>query len=491
MKIQLDQGRWNEAQCDALVIPLFEDDDYQGGIASDLDDRLEGLLSELRTTEEWKGKSGDITVIYRPRGMAARRLILVGAGKRAEFDLAAIRDLLMEAVHQVKGYDLKRVAFYRRSRVDAPLAAQAAVEGIILATYDGDDYKTESKSKNFVDEISFLTNEPVDREALLAALERGRILSEATNFARRLVNEPGNHINPPRLGEEARTAGERCGLDVEVLGEPEMEEEGMQALLAVARGSDEPARFIILKHWGEDREAPPLVLVGKGVTFDSGGLSLKPPESMEDMKVDKAGACAVLAAMQATAQLGVNRNVIGLIPAVENMVSGRAQRPGDIVRSLSGKTIEVLNTDAEGRLILADALHYAKRFNPCMIVDIATLTGACVVALGHHRAGVFANDDEAFQSLLQASERSGEKLWRLPLDKEYRKLLDSPIADIKNVGGRWGGAVTAAKFLEEFVDETPWCHIDMAGVDSFPEKSIMKGATGFGVRTMDELASGR
>ncbi|HSR52732.1 MAG TPA: leucyl aminopeptidase [Acidobacteriota bacterium] len=489
MKIEFQHSQWDQTECDVLVLPIFEDDDYQSGLLSQIDDKLDGLLREVRENEEWKGKMGDCAVLYRPPGLPLRRIVLVGAGQREHYDLGTIREVAVAAVNRVKSYHLKRVAFCRRSRVDAALAAQAAVEGVLLATYSGDDFKTEDRAKNFIEEIIFVSPEAHDRQAVEEALHRGSILAEATNYARYLVNQPGNCVNPSKLAEEARTTAEKYGLSLEVMGEPEMEEEGMLAALAVARGSDEPARFIILRHQGGGDEEAPLVLVGKGVTFDSGGYSLKPPAAMEDMKVDKSGACAVLAAMQAVARLGLKKNVIGLIPTVENMVSGRAQRPGDIVRSLSGKTIEVLNTDAEGRLILADALAYAQRYKPAAVVDIATLTGACVVALAHVRAGVFANDESIFAGLEEASRRSGERLWRLPLDRQYRKLLDSDIADIKNVGGRWGGAVTAAKFLEEFVGEMPWAHIDMAGVDSFHESAPLKGATGFGTRILVEFVS--
>ncbi|HSR70530.1 MAG TPA: leucyl aminopeptidase [Acidobacteriota bacterium] len=489
MKIELVQTTWDKVECDAMILPVFQDDDYASGVLSEIDARLDGLLKEVRDNEEWKGKTGDCTVIYRPAGLSMRRLILVGGGEQDKYDLDTIRQVAMVAANTVKSYNLKRVAFYRRSRVDAPVAAQAAVEGVLLATYSGDDFKTSERSKNFLEEILFVTPQAEQREQIEEMLQRGRILAECTNYARYLVNQPGNRINPPKLAEEARTTAEKYGLSIEVLGEPEMEKEGMQAALAVARGSDEPARFIILKHHGGGDGDAPIVLVGKGVTFDSGGYSLKPPSAMEDMKVDKSGACAVLAAMQAVARLGVKKNVIGLIPTVENMVSGRAQRPGDIVRSLSGKTIEVLNTDAEGRLILADALTYAHRYKPAAIVDIATLTGACVVALAHIRAGVFANHEGVYGNLREAARRSSELLWRLPLDKGYRKLLESDIADIKNVGGRWGGAVTAAKFLEEFVGDLPWAHIDMAGVDSYDKSAPLKGATGFGTRILVEFVS--
>ncbi len=487
MKIQLVQSGWDALPCDALVVPFFEDDDLDSGFASALDGKLDGLIRELKDNEEWTAKSGQITVLYRPQGIPVGRLVLLGAGRRDSYDASSIRDLTARAVHRVKGFNLKRVAIYRRSRMEPTLAAQAAVEGVVLAVYDQDEYKTQNKSRTCLEEIVFATDEQLDAEAVERALHRGQILAQATNLARTLVNEPGNRMNPSVLAAKAQEIAEKSGLEIEVLGEPEMEKKGMDAVLAVARGSDAAARFIVLKHWGAgDREEAPLALVGKGVTFDSGGLSLKPAKSMEDMKSDKAGACAVLGAMQAIAQLQAKRNVVGVIPAVENLPGGRAQRPGDVIRSMNGKTIQVVNTDAEGRLILADALAYVQAFQPRYIVDIATLTGACVVALGHVRAGLFSNDDALCQKTLAAAERCGEKLWRLPLDDVYYKDIESDIADVKNAGSRWGGAVTAAKFLQHFVDDRPWCHIDMAGLALY-EQGQDTGPTGFGVRTLAEL----
>lgn len=490
MNIRLIKSNWQNIECDALIVPMFEDEDIGRDFPAALDEKLNGLLSELKSTEEWKSKAGQLTVLYRPNQLKTARLILLGAGKKESYDPQSIRNLIMQAVRKVKGYHLKRVSVYRRSQVDPSLAAQAAVEGVLLATCDTDDYKTQDKSKNFIEEILFATDQDVDTSKVEKAMKRGEILAQATNLARRLVNEPGNRVNPSRLAETAKEVAEKCGLEIEVLGEPEMEEKEMGAILAVARGSDEPGRFIMLRHLASPTStAQPIVLVGKGVTFDSGGLSLKPAQSMEEMKSDKAGACAVLAAMQAIAHLQIKKNVIGLIPAVENLPSGRAQRPGDVIRSMSGKTIEVVNTDAEGRLILADALHYGRQLQPQYMIDIATLTGACVVALGHLRAGLFSNNEEICQKLLQASERSGEKFWRLPLDDEYRKEIESQIADIKNTGSRWGGAISAAKFLQEFVGDVPWCHIDMAGVDLFKGNQESKGPTGFGVRTLVEMVA--
>jgi len=488
MKISLLQSDWESIECDALLLPIFEDETADQPPVSRLEELLQGLLAEIKDAGEWKGKRGQLITIHRPRGLQARRLVIAGAGKQADFDSAAVRELMMLAMYKWKDKGFQRIAAYRRSRIGLESAIQSAGEGLILGSHQIDEYKTESKGAGFGGEVLLVTDEAVT-EASQAALKRAEILGRAANLARTLVYEPGNRVNPVQLAEKARQMAEKYDLQVEVLDEQQMEEKGMHTVLAVARGSDEPARFIVLSHIrAPQADQPPLVFVGKGVTFDSGGLSLKPAQSMEDMKADKAGGCAVLAAMQAIAQLQIPINVVGLIPAVENLPSGRAQRPGDVIRSMSGKTIEVLNTDAEGRLILADALHYALSLNPRLIVDFATLTGACVVALGHFRAGLFCNNEPLYERFMQAAERSGERYWRLPLDEDYRKELDSQIADIKNVGSRWGGAITAAKFLEEFVSTTPWCHVDMAGTDSFPENHELKGPTGFGVRTLVELA---
>jgi len=489
MKSQMVEQSWDSVECDALVVPVFQDEDGQDHSFKDLDQRLDGLIREVTENEEWDAKEGQFSIIYRPQNLTTSRVLLAGAGKRESYDSDSVRRLAMNAARRLKSTQFKKIAFCDRGPGEGVEAARAAVEGALLATYDGDDYKTTDKSRTFFEEVLFVGRRGVNSAEVEKAMNRAGILAGATNLARRLVNEPGNRMNPSLLAQRAVEVGEKVGLDVEVLDEAAMQQQEMGGVLAVARGSDEPARFIVMRYLGASEEnARPIVLIGKGVTFDSGGISLKPSESMEEMKADKAGACAVLGAMEAIAQLGVKKNVVGLIPAVENLPSGRAQRPGDVIRSMSGKTIEVINTDAEGRLILADALHYGRQLNPEYMVDIATLTGACVVALGHYRAGFFTNKDELGQKLMEAAVKSGEKLWQLPLDDHYRKDIESSIADIKNVGSRWGGAITAAKFLEEFVSEIPWCHIDMAGVDIF--KGEGKGPSGFGVRTLVEMVSG-
>ena len=489
MELGVVDSSWRRVDGDAVVLILHQED-ASSPLMRSADESLGGLLAELTASGEWTGRDGAMLVIHRPAEVAARRLLLLGAGRRDDCDGARLRDRMVQVVRHFCGSKVERISIAGWDALDSSLSVQACAEGLVIGSYEPDEYKTRDRSRAMIGQALFCSGDPEQAAELQTALNRGRILGEATNLARSLVNQPGNRINPARLAEEARSIAEKSGLQIEILDEPAMENEGMGALLAVARGSDEPARMIILKHFGaEDDGAPPVVLIGKGVTFDSGGLSLKTSKGMEEMKADKAGACAVLAAMKAVSQLRLRRNVVGILPAVENMPSGRAQRPGDVVRSMSGKTIEVLNTDAEGRLILADAMHYARRLNPACMVDIATLTGACVIALGHVRAGLFSNDDRLAEKFFKASERAGEKFWRLPLDDEYRSLLDSHIADLKNVGKRAAGAVTAAKFLQEFVGDTPWCHIDMAGVDMFQEGGANKGPTGFGVRTMVELAS--
>ncbi len=490
MKIRLTRGNWDAVECDALILPLFEDENIEEGLSAELDEKLDGLLGELKSTDTWKGKAGEIETIHRPNHLKTSRLILLGVGKKETCDSGMIRNMIMKSIQKVKTHNLRRIMVCLHTHIDQSLSVQAAVEGLFLGVHGEDQYKTSQRSRSFVQEILLSVDQQLEPAAVERATKKGMILAQTTNLARTWVNEPGNRMNPTLLAEKAREVAREHHLEIQVFSESEMEELGMEAVLAVARGSDEPARFVLLKHMHSPKQdARPIVFIGKGVTFDSGGLSLKPSQSMEEMKSDKAGACAVLAAMQAIAQLQLKKNVIGIIPAVENLPSGRAQRPGDVIRSMSGKTIEVVNTDAEGRLILADALFYAQRFKPQYIVDIATLTGACVVALGHLRAGVFSNSEALYEKLLRASKRSGEKFWRLPLDKEYCQEIESHIADVKNVGSRWGGAITAAKFLEEFVGDFPWCHIDMAGVDLFTEDRQQKSPSGFGVRTLVEMAT--
>jgi leucyl aminopeptidase len=369
-------------------------------------------------------------------------------------------------------------------------ALQAAVEGAFIADYDPDTYKSDRKDQR-VEELTIVagsSGKEFDR-----ALEVGRIIAESQNFTRELVNEPGNRLTPTMMGERAQKMAQEVGLQCEVHSTDKLKELKMGSFLSVSQGSDEPPALIILRYEPQGAPTSPVLgLVGKGITFDTGGISIKPAESMEKMKYDMAGGAAMLGAMRAIALLKPKVKVICIVCASENMPSGKAQKPGDVQFAMNGKSIEVINTDAEGRLVLADGLHYAKQLGATHLVDAATLTGAVVVALGHHNVGVFANDDAMYEQFENARQRAGEKMWRLPLDAEYFEQIKSQIADIQNIGGRWGGAITAAKFLEQFVDETPWIHLDIAGTAWVEEAKpwMPKGPSGIAVRTLVELARG-
>jgi leucyl aminopeptidase len=413
-------------------------------------------------------------------------VLLVGAGKPEKFDAAEMRRLSGAAVRYLKAKSIKTVAL----AVDADFAgddfAAAAIEGAILGDFEPDRYKTGDDKKS-LDAFALAADTP----GLDAAVERGRVLGEAQNFARGLVNEPANRLTPLGMADAARKMAAEFGLECEVLDRDAMEKLGMGSLLGVALGSAEPPVLIVLRY----RPATPqgsahLGLVGKGVTFDTGGISIKPSEGMEKMKYDMAGGAAMIGAMRAIAQLRPAIAVSAFVPCVENMPGSRAQRPGDIVTAMNGKTIEVINTDAEGRLILADALTYARRQGCTHLVDAATLTGAVAVALGHLNVGLFASEDAMRDRLLAASRAEGERMWPLPLEDDYKEYLKSAFADIANVGGRWGGAVTAAVFLKEFAEDTPWVHLDIAGTAWLDESKpyLAKGPTGLPVRTLVRLA---
>jgi leucyl aminopeptidase len=365
-------------------------------------------------------------------------------------------------------------------------AARAITEGALLGLYSFRRYLTDEKKRPGSIDGVLITGSPAEASERENGATAGSINAEASNWARDLVNEPGNHMTPARMAEAAKELASRSRLDIQVLEREEMASLGMGALLGVAQGSLQPPKFIIMKYKGRDSDKIDVALVGKGITFDSGGISLKPSEKMSDMKGDMAGGAAVMAAISAVSQLEVAINLVALVPATENMPGGGALKPGDILTAMNGKTIEVLNTDAEGRLILADALCYAARMNPDAIVDVATLTGACHVALGDVCSGVFSNDRGLAAAMSDAGEETGEHMWPMPMFEEYKDLLKSENADIKNIGNRWGGAITAAKFLEFFVDQTRWVHLDIAGTsDTEKEKGYrVKGATGVPVRTL-------
>ena len=475
MKITTELHDFPQIEADALILPVFE------GVR---EDRFGA--GELIDAGEITGKPLELTVIHHPEGVAARRVVFAGAGKTDKFDPAGLRRLTGAAVRHLKSKSVKRIALALDPAFANAENASAAVEGAILGDFEPDRYKTGDDKKS-VESFTVVSGS----EDLANAVERGRILGEAQNFTRALVNEPANLLPPLRIAEAARQLCAEYQLDCEVLDREQMASLGMGALLGVSQGSAEPPALIVVRYRPVTAEGKGyLGLVGKGVTFDTGGISIKPADGMEKMKYDMAGGASMLGAMRAIAQLKPPIPVTAFVPCVENMPGSKAQRPGDIVTAMSGKTIEVINTDAEGRLILADALHYAKQQGCTHLVDAATLTGAIVVALGHLNVGLFANDDGMRDRVLAAAKAEGERMWAMPLEDDYKDYLKSPFADIANVGGRWGGAVTAAMFLKEFAGDTPWVHLDIAGTAWLDDGKpyLAKGPTGVPVRTLVRLA---
>jgi leucyl aminopeptidase len=487
MEIRIDRKPLAEIETDALVLAVFEPEE---GAQPVLPTAARGLgggwFAYLVGAGEFKGKTAESATLHKPAGIRAQRLVVFGAGKAAKFTATQARKLAGSVLRALKSRGYKQIALVLPDGCADAGFVTAAAEGALLGDYNPDRYLTDKKDVKTVDAFVLAATPAPDEAA-----EAGRILGEAQNFTRTLANEPGNLLTPRLLAEQASRMASDYGLDCEVLDQEQMQVLGFGALLGVAQGSAQPPAFIVIRYQpAHPIEGVHLGLVGKGVTFDSGGISIKPSEGMEKMRYDMSGGAAVLGALRAIAQLKPNVTITGFIPAVENMPSGRAQRPGDIVTSLSGKTIEVLNTDAEGRLILADAITYAKRQGCTHLIDAATLTGAIVVALGHIHVGLFSNNQEFSDRVLAAGRAEGETAWPLPLDEEYREYLKSDFADLANVGGRWGGSVTAAYFLKEFAEETPWVHLDIAGT-AWLEKGeawLAKGPSGTPMRTFCRLA---
>jgi leucyl aminopeptidase len=485
MELILGTSKAAGIETGAFVILCFSDEAPGAELAG-------GLVAEMHTRGEFKGKAQETAIVHRPAGMKAERLLLVGCGDKAKFNAAEMRKAGGVIVRTLKPKAISDAAIRLKGNTLDPAMLSALVEGAILGDFEPDRHKTEKKNGD--NKLThFRISVPEETPDLIDALRRGRAVAEGQNYARTLINEPGNLLTPVKLGEHARQLAAEFGLHCEILDEPRMKQLGFGTLLGVSMGSAEPPVMIVLKYTpasvpdGSDH----LALIGKGVTFDTGGISIKPSDGMEKMKYDMAGAAAVLGAMRAIAQLKPAIPITALAPCVENMPGHKAQRPGDIVTSYQGKTVEVLNTDAEGRLLLADALTYAARHGCTHLVNAATLTGAIAVALGHLYAGVFSNNQELQQRVLDASRAAGERMWPFPMDEDYKEYLKSPFADIANIGGRWGGSITAAKFLEEFVEGKPWVHLDIAGTAWLDEGKpfLAKGPTGFPVRTMVSLAT--
>ncbi len=429
------------------------------------DAAVEAAAKAVIESGDFKAEANETLLVHAPAGLAAKRLLLAGTGKRARLTAHTLRKAAGSAVRAARAKSIREVTlvFPQVEGLETLAAARALGHGAAVADFDPDFYRSDRKDKS-LQQLTLALPEGADHAAAEAGLREGVVLGESQNLTRTLVNEPGNRMTPTLLGQQAKKMCEEQGLRCAVYSTEKLHELKMGSFWSVAQGSDEPPALIVMEYTPEGAaEGPVLGLVGKGITFDSGGLSLKPADSMEKMKYDMGGAAAMIGAMRAIAQLKPKVKVISVICSAENMPSGKAQKPGDVQISMIGKSIEVLNTDAEGRLVLADGLAYAKQLGATHLIDAATLTGAVMVALGGVNAGAFSNDEDAWQHFVAALEQSGEKFWRLPLDEEYREMLRSPIADIKNVGGRYGGASTAAMFLKEFVGDTPWVHLDIAG----------------------------
>lgn len=462
------------------------------------DAALEKAVADLVSSGEITGKAFETAIVHRPQGLKAKRLLVVGAGKAKSFSHAEVRKAAGSAIRALKPKAIKSCALVVPELASgAEDAVRAMVEGALVADFDPDTYRSDRKDQS-VKEITVVAPAGSDAGSgvgsdsgkLQNAMTQGRVIGESQNFTRELVNEPSNRLTPTMLGDRAKKMCDTVGLKCELMGPDKIKEMKMGAFWSVAQGSDEEPRLIVMRYEPQGApEKPVLGLVGKGITFDTGGISIKPADGMEKMKYDMAGGAAMIGAMRAIALLKPKVKVIGIVCATENMPSGKAQKPGDVQIAMSGKSIEIINTDAEGRLVLADGLYYARTLGCTHLIDAATLTGACVVALGYANAGVFANDEDAYQHFTQALQRSGEKFWRLPLDQEYLDQIRSSIADIMNTGGRWGGASTAAVFLKEFVDETPWLHLDIAGTAWMEENKswIAKGPSGIAVRSLIEF----
>jgi leucyl aminopeptidase len=454
------------------------------------DETVKTAAAAVLSSGEFKAGANETLLLHAPGGLAARRLLLVGMGKQAKATVHSVRNAAGTAVRFAKPRGIREIALALPENTEWPAArsARAMVEGAFLGDYDPDTYRSDRKDQS-IQSFTLAAPEKSDQPQLKAGFAEGIIIGESQNFTRTLVNEPGNKLTPRILGERAAQMASEVGLKSEIYSTDKLHELRMGAFWSVSQGSAEPPALIVLRYEPAGvADGPVLGLVGKGITFDTGGISIKPADKMELMKYDMAGGAAMLGAMRAIALLKPRVRVIGIVCAAENMPDGKAQKPGDVQTAMSGKTIEIINTDAEGRLVLADGLAYARQLGATHLIDAATLTGACVVALGMVNAGAFSNDDETFANFQSALATSGEKFWRLPLGDEYADMIRSDIGDIKNTGGRYGGAITAAEFLKVFAEDTPWIHLDIAGMawieDSRPY--IAKGPSGIAVRSILE-----
>lgn len=493
MKSQAITGNYQEANVEAIAVAVFKDEKATSGFLKDLDKLTGGLVASVVKSEEFTGKEGETVLFYvAPKGkVKASRILLVGIGEKTDYKAPQVAILAGTAARALRKLNVKSFALVPRfgTTDDAREIAAQAMQGVVTSQFELDKYKTKDKNDKTIDTFAIAV-EGANEKELKAGLQRGEIIGESINFTRDLSNEPPNILTPTEMAKRAQAMAKEVGLKCEVLDEAKMRKMGMGSLLSVSEGSEQPAKLIVLRYEPKKstgKKGELTALVGKGITFDTGGISIKPAEGMDAMKYDMTGGGTVIGTMRAIGLLKPTVPVIGVVAAVENMPDGKATRPSDVVTAMTGKTVEILNTDAEGRLILADAVAYAEQQGATKIVDMATLTGAVIIALGDHNTAVLGNDDELVREIIDCGKEVGENFWQLPIGKEYSRAIKSDIADIKNIGGgRKAGTIIGAVFIQEFVDKARWAHLDIAGTawadDTKPHQS--KGPTGVAIRTL-------
>jgi leucyl aminopeptidase len=491
MDVRVEKGKAEKFSCELLLLFSFESTEPMGDPIRDVDAEWKGFISGLMKQGDFKGELFQCRLSYTQGALPVRRVVLTGLGKKEEFDLEKWRGASSKAGQFIRDLGIKKflVPIKRFAGFSEEELSDSFMIGLLLGTYQFNEFKTLGREKiKEIEEVTLLGETADEIKSIQDGLRTGKIISESVNMARDLVNGPSNKITPTLLAEKAQQIAKDQGLEVQVFEVSQAETLGMGAFVAVARGSQESAKFIVLEY-NKDKGFDTIALVGKGITFDSGGISIKPSDRMERMKDDMSGAAAVLATMRAASKLRIPLHLVGIMPAAENLPSGKAYKPGDILKTLSGQTVEVISTDAEGRLILSDALTYSLRYHPKAIIDLATLTGACVIALGDYVMGLLGNDEHLLQRIEESSEKTGEKVWRLPLWDEYFEYLKSDVADFKNVGTRAAGAIIGGIFLSKFVEKIPWVHLDIAGPASMDKERpyIPSGGTGVGVRLLIQL----
>lgn len=501
MEVQFEQRSVTEVETPFLVVNVFEGMAQPGGATRAVDDAMGGLISRLIHSGEITGESGQVVVIHNPNpgpGLAALRVAVAGLGPQKEFGLEAVRIASASAARRAREVGCRSLATIVHGAgvggLDPFDAALATLEGAILSQYRYTEFQSQVKPPFDVESITIVERDQGRLKVFREAADLAQLTTGATNLTRDLSNGPSNVVTPAYLAEKAREVAEKYGLEYQVFWKEDLERLGMNGILAVNQGSAEPPCMVVMRYRTSSPDAKTLAVVGKGITFDSGGISIKPAEGMHYMRHDKSGAAAVIGFMQLAASTRLPVNVIGAFAATENMPSGTAYKPGDVIRAYNGKTMEIINTDAEGRVTLSDVLAYMAEQKPDLIVDLATLTGACVVALGNHATGAMGSDEKALDLMRRAGEITGERIWPLPLWKEYARYIKTPIADVKNSGGRRAGAITAAAFLQAFVGDTPWLHLDIAGTAwadeeqvYVPEYNPKRGATGIGPRLLHQF----